>query len=49
MLTIAEKSDFLNARAVKICPKVTALSNGTGKKPCIYGMSRKTGHGMDIS
>jgi hypothetical protein len=49
MLNNTEKPHFMNTRAVGVCPKVTVLSNGTGKKPYRYGILRKIGHGVDLS
>jgi len=49
MLKKAEKPDFMKTRSIRVCPKVTDLSNPTGKKPCFYGISRKTVYGMAFS
>jgi len=49
MLKKAEKPDFMNTRAVRVCEKVTTGSNRKQKKPYIYGILRKTGHGIDFS
>ena len=39
----------MNARAVKVCEKVMSVSVQVYEKPYIYGILRKTGHGMDFS
>ena len=49
MLKTTEKPDLNNARAVRVCPEVTALSSRTGEEPCFYGIFKKTGHGMGFS
>jgi hypothetical protein len=49
MLTNTEKSDFTNTRAVKVCQKVMTVSVQVYEKPYIYGILRKTGHGMVFS
>jgi len=49
MLKKAEKPDFMNTRAIRVCPKVTDLSNPTWKKPCFYGISKKIVYGMVFS
>jgi len=38
-----------NARAVKICAKVTSVSENLLKKPYFYVILKKTGHGIDFS
>jgi len=49
MPTITEKPDFMNARAIRVCQKAMSVSDRKQKKPCIYGIWRKTGHGIDFS
>jgi len=49
MLNNAEKPDFANARAVRVCQKVMTASVQVYEKPYIYGILRKTGHGMEYS
>jgi hypothetical protein len=49
MSTIAEKADFMNTRAVKVCKKVTTVSVQVHEKPYINGILRKSGHGMHYS
>jgi len=49
MLSNAEKPDFTNARAVEVCAKVMTVSVQMYYTPYIYGILRKTGHGMDYS
>ena len=43
MLNNTEKPDFMNTRAVGVCPKVTVLSNGTGKNRIITEFCGKPG------
>ena len=47
MLKNAEKPDFTNARAVRVCQKVMSVSVRMFEKPYIYGILRKTVHGME--
>jgi len=49
MLKNTEKPDYLNARAVRVCKKMMTVSDMKQKKPYIYGILRKTGHGMECS
>jgi hypothetical protein len=49
MRNTAEKLAFTNARAVRVCEKVTTGSDRKQKKLYIYGILRKTGHGVDFS
>jgi hypothetical protein len=49
MLKHAEKPDFADARAVRVCQKVMIVSDMRQKKPYIYGISREIGHGIDFS
>jgi hypothetical protein len=49
MLMNAEKPDFMNTRAVKVCQKVMTVSVQVYEKPYIYGILRKKGHGIDFS
>ena len=49
MLRNAEKLAFTNARAVEVCAKVMIVSVQMYEEPYIYGILRKTGHGMDSS
>ena len=49
MRRIAEKPDFTNARAVRVCAKVMSVSVQMHEEPYIYGILRKSGHGMDYS
>jgi len=49
MRNTAEKPDFMSTRAVKVCKKVTTVSEMKQKKPYSYGILRKTGHGIDFS
>jgi hypothetical protein len=49
MLKNAEKPDFTNARAVRVCQKVLSVSVRMFEKPYIYGILRKSGHGIDFS
>jgi hypothetical protein len=46
---IAEKFIFTNAITVRVCPKVTSARGHLLKKPCIYEIMRKSGHGMPFS
>jgi len=39
----------MNARAVRVCKKAMTVSDMRQKKPYIYGILRKTGHGIDFS
>jgi hypothetical protein len=39
----------MNARAVRVCQKVMIVSDMKQKKPYIYGILRKAGHGIDFS
>jgi len=43
MLSNAEKPDFKNARAIRVCQKVISVSVRMFEKPYIYGIMRKTG------
>mgnify|MGYP007050171945 FL=1 len=47
MLINAEKPDFTNARAIKVCQKMRSVSVQVCEKPYIYGIIRKTGQGME--
>jgi len=49
MLKKAEKPEYTNARAVRVCEKVMSVSVQMHEKPYIYGILRKTGHGIDYS
>jgi 16S rRNA G527 N7-methylase RsmG len=49
MIKNAEKLDFLNARAVKVCAKVASVSEHLLKKPYFYVILEKIGHGIDFS
>jgi len=49
MSTLTEKTDVSNARAVRVYEKVTNGSDRKQKKPYLYGILRRTGHGMDFS
>jgi len=49
ILKNAEKPDFTNARAIRVCQKMRSVSVHGCEKPYIYGILRKTGHGMDFS
>jgi len=49
MLKNAEKYDFINTRAVKICQKVMTGSVQVYEQLYIYGILRKTGHGIVLS
>jgi len=49
MFRIAEKLDFMNTKAVKVCQKVMTVGDMKQKKPYIYGILRKTVHGMEYS
>jgi hypothetical protein len=49
MSTIAEKHDFTNVRAVRVCEKVMSVSVQMHEGPYIYGILRKTGHGTESS
>lgn len=49
MPTITEKPDFSNARAIRVCQKVMSVSVQMHEQPYIYGILRKTVHGMDYS
>jgi len=48
MQNTAEKPDFMNTRAVKVCKKVMTVSEMKQKKPYLYGILRKNGHGIDF-
>jgi hypothetical protein len=49
MLNNTEKPEYTNARAVRVCEKVTTVSDMKQKKPYIYGILRKTVDGMEYS
>jgi len=49
MLINAEKPDFTNARAVEVCAKVMSVSVQVHEQAYIYGILRKTVHGMEYS
>ena len=49
MPKINEKPDFKNARADRVCSKEKSASGHLLKKPCIYEIPRKSGHGMYFS
>jgi hypothetical protein len=49
ILKNAEKPDFMNTRAVRVCQKAMTVSDMRQNKPHIYGISRKIGHGIDFS
>jgi hypothetical protein len=49
MLNSAEKPEFLNTRAVRVCEKVMSVSFQMHEEPYIYGFLRKTRHEMDFS
>ena len=44
----AENSAFTNARTVRVCEKMTTERDRKQKKPYLYGILRKTRHGMDF-
>jgi hypothetical protein len=47
MLKNAEKADFMNTRAVRVCQKMRSVSVHGYEKPYLYGILRKTVHGME--
>ena len=49
MWDIAEKPEYTNARVVRVCEKVMSVSVQMHEEPYIYGILRKSGHGMDYS
>ena len=49
MLNNTEKPAYTNARAVRVCEKVMSVSVQIHEEPYIYGILRKSGHGMDYS
>jgi hypothetical protein len=49
ILKNAEKPDFMNTRAVRVCQKAMTVSDMKQKKLYIYGISRGIGHGIDFS
>jgi hypothetical protein len=49
MLNNTEKPEYTNARAVRVCEKVMSVSVQMHEEPYIYGILRKSGHGMDYS
>jgi len=48
MRRTAEKPTFTNARAVRVYAKVMSVSVQRHEKSYIYGILRKTGHGMEF-
>ena len=49
MVNNAEKTDFKNAKAFKVWAKMGSMGVQMHKKAYIYGILRKTGHGMKLS
>ena len=48
ILKNAEKPDFMNTRAVRVCQKVVSARVQVHEEPYIYGILRKTGHGVNF-